>query len=87
MLKGSASGLCRFSTRVQQSAIAYGIYDMEDFTSSANNRYLERLITLPSSVISILTCEGSKTNPYWSLLPSPKSSKGNKKLFKRKTEI
>jgi len=77
MLKGSASGLCRFSTRVQQSAIAYGIYGMEDFTSAANNRYLERLITLQSSVISILTCEGSKTNPCWSLLPPhPQKFKG-----------
>jgi len=70
---------------VQQNAIAYGIYGMEGFMSSANNRYLEGLITLQSSLISILTSEGSK-NPCWSLLPPPKNSKGNEKVFK-KTEI
>jgi len=75
MLKGSASGLCRFSTRLQKNAIAYGIYGMEDFNSAANNSNLDRLITLQSSVISILTSEGSKTNPCWSLLPSPKKFK------------
>ena len=46
------SGLCRFGIRLQQNAIACGIYDMNDFTSSANNRYLRSSITLRISVIS-----------------------------------
>ena len=72
ILKGGTPGLCRFKIRLQQNVKAYGIYGMEDFTLSANNRHLQSLNTLQSSVISILTNEGSKTNHYWTLLPPPK---------------
>ena len=81
ILKGGTPGLCRFKIRLQQNANAYGIYGMEDFTSSANNRYLQRLNTLQSSVISILTNESSKTNPYWNLLNPQK--KKNQRVMKR----
>ena len=72
------SGLCRFGYRLQQNAIACWIYGMKDITSSAYNRYLQSLIILQISVISIVTSEGSKTNPRWTFLPSPKNQRVTK---------
>jgi len=77
ILNRSAPGLCRFSIRLQQNAIAYGIYGMEYFNSSANKKYLQSLITLQISGINILRSEGSKTNPCWTFLPLlPENFKG-----------
>ena len=77
ILEQSASGLCRFRSRLQQNAIAYGIYGMKDFTSSANNRYLQ------SSVFSILKIKCPESHPCRTPL---KISKGNEKVSKTRTD-